>query len=157
MPGTEYTVFDVEGNRFSVLICWEAYFPVLVREFVRNGAGFLVQMTNEAWFGDTAAPYQLLASTVFRAVENRVFVARSSNTGVSGFVGPHGDMVDRVENGERDTFVEGYATYTLGPRQFETIYTRYGDIFALANLVCVVVILIIYIVRKPRYRHVGEA
>ncbi len=74
LPGTEYTVFDVEGNRFSVLICWEAYFPVLVREFVRNGAGFLVQMTNEAWFGDTAAPYQLLASTVFRAVENRVFV-----------------------------------------------------------------------------------
>ena len=156
LPGTEYSVFEVDGKPFSVLICWEAYFPALAREFVRHGAGFLVQMTNEAWFGDTAAPHQLLASTVFRAVENRVFVARSANTGVSGFINPLGRVVARVSVNGQDTFVEGYATHAVGMRRFETLYTRYGDVFAKTCLTCMGILIVGFLALRPGLRHIEQ-
>jgi len=116
LPGTEYTVFQLPEGRLSVTICWENLFSNLVRQFVKRGAQFIVNITNEAWFGETAAPYQFLSMSVFRAVENRVYVVRCANTGISCFIDPCGRVVDRVkdENG-RDIFVRGIVTGSVIP------------------------------------------
>ena len=130
IPGQEYTVFEFPGFRFGVTICWESIFPDLVRELVKKGAQVMINITNEGWFGETA-PYQFLASNVFRAVENRVYVVRCANTGISCFIDPYGRIVDRVrdETG-RDILVRGVVTRNVIPLNSNTIYTRYGDWFA---------------------------
>jgi len=127
-PGAVPLTF--EGVSMGVLICYEATFPGLSREFVRNGAGLLVNITNDAWFGRTSAPYQHLAMTRMRAVENRVFIVRSANTGISAVIDPAGRVVERSSLFER-TYLKG----RVGPgRGRTTIYTALGDFFAYACL-----------------------
>jgi len=131
LSGQEFTVFENSVCRFAVTICWETIFPDLVRRFVNQGAQFLVNITNEAWFGKSAAPYQFLSMNVFRAVENRVYVVRCANTGVSCFIDPYGRIVDRVKNqAGQDIFVQGVLTRTIRAVDSKTIYTKYGDWFA---------------------------
>lgn len=113
IPGSEYTIFRLEKEKFGVLICWENIFPGLFRKFVKNGAQFIVNITNEAWFGETAAPYQFLSMNVFRAVENRIAIVRSANTGISCFIEPNGKVIGRVQNNKKDVFVEGYLTKSI--------------------------------------------
>jgi apolipoprotein N-acyltransferase len=129
-PGTEHTVFNLNGNPFSVLICWENIFPGFFRQFVKKGAKFMVNITNEAWFKETAAPYQFLAMNVFRAVENRVSVVRSANTGISCFIDPYGRIIGKVKNNNKDIFVEGYLVKEIPLSGEKTFYTLFGDIFA---------------------------
>lgn len=130
IPGTEYKLFEMDGERFATTICWENLFPDLVRQFVKRGARFIVNITNEAWFGETAAPEQFLSMNVFRAVENGVYVVRCANTGISCFIDPCGRVVDRVKNEEgKDVFVSGFLTSEVVPLSPDTIYTRYGDWF----------------------------
>ena len=146
IPGREHTIFHVDDAKFGVLICWENVFPGLVREFVKKGANAMINITNEAWFGETAAPYQFVAMSVFRAVENRVSVARSANTGISCFIDPYGRIMGRVENNNRDIFVEGYLTQEIPLSQKRTFYTIYGDIFAYINLtICVLVLALSFL------------
>ena len=143
IPGKEYTIFDLNGAKFGVLICWENIFPELVRKFVEDSANFVVNMTNEAWFGETAAPYQFLAMSVFRAVENHVTVVRSANTGISCFIDPHGEIIGRVNNNNKDIFVEGYLTMAIPLSFKKTIYTLYGDVFVYINLVMTVLMVVL--------------
>ena len=128
VPGDRLTVFRLPGFRFGVTICWEDIFPGLVRQLVQNGAQLIINITNEAWFGETAAPYQFLSMSVFRAVENRVFVVRCANTGISCFIDPAGRIVSRVTglNGQ-DIFVRGVLTGTVIPLDSKTLYNRFGD------------------------------
>ncbi len=143
-PGKEFTVFEGPGFRFSVNICWETVFPDMVRQFVKNGAQFVVNITNEAWFGKTAAPYHFLSSNVFRAVENRIYLVRCANTGVSCFIDPYGRIVDRVKDASgQDIFVRGVLTETIIPMDSKTIYTRYGDWLAWLCIGCSALFLII--------------
>lgn len=129
-PGRDYTVFKYEPLRFSVTICWENLFPDLVRHFVKNGAEFIVNITNEAWFGKSTAPYQFLSMGVFRAVENRVYVVRCANTGISCFIDPKGHIASRVKDDKgSDVFVRGVLTDTVIPLDYKTVYTLYGDWF----------------------------
>lgn len=105
-PGKEYTVFKILNSKhetlnksetkFSVLICFEDIFPELSCKFVRNGAGFLVNMTNDAWFKCSSAPWQHAQASVFRAVENRVPVVRAANTGLSCFIDEKGRIYDKA-------------------------------------------------------------
>jgi apolipoprotein N-acyltransferase len=149
LPGKEYTVFGIPNFRFSVTICWESIFPRLVRQFVKRGAQCIVNLTNEAWFGKTAAAYHFLAASVFRAVENRVYVVRCGNTGVSCIIDPCGRIVDRVQNESRmDLFVRGYLTNTVIPMDSKTVYTRYGDWFIWLSLVFTVSILVIAFLKR---------
>jgi apolipoprotein N-acyltransferase len=135
LPGEEYTLFQLGDARFAVTICWENLFADLVREFVKRGAQFVVNITNEAWFGETAAPYQFLSMSVFRAVENGVFVVRCANTGISCLIDPCGRVLDRVKNeAGKDIFVPGVLTGKVVPRSPGTFYTRFGDWFAWACL-----------------------
>lgn len=158
VPGNEWTLFtfqpttyNLSPTTFGVLICFEDIFPDLVRGFVSRGADFMVNITNDAWFKKTPAPYQHAQASVFRAVENKISIVRSANTGLSCFISPIGKITESVKDDQGDEiFVSGYKTSEVifRPRAAShesqvtvsrTFYTRYGDIFA---WLCVVVSLI---------------
>jgi len=147
IPGKDYKIFNIDGVRFGVAICWESIFPDHFRRFVLAGAQIMLNITNEAWFGETAAPYQFLAMNVFRAVENRVSIVRSANTGVSGFIGPFGNILGTVKDGDENLFVAGYLTMDVPIARQRTFYTRYGDVFAYLNLGASV-LLMLHVISK---------
>jgi apolipoprotein N-acyltransferase len=129
-PGKEFTVFKHPDFRFGVTICWESVFPDLFREFVKHGAQCMINVTNEARFGKTAASHQVVSNSVFRAVENRIYVVRCANTGVSCIIDPYGHIINRVKDEKgQDIFVRGTITGEIIPLDSKTIYTRYGDWF----------------------------
>jgi len=150
-PGEEFTVFEVPTFRFGVTICWENVFPDLVSQFVRRGAQFMVNIGNEARFGKTSASHHFVTTSVFRAVENRVYVVRCANTGVSCFIDPYGRVVDRVtdKNG-RDIFVRGILTKAVIPLESNTFYTRYGDWLAWMSFFVALAFLIVGFTRKKQ-------
>jgi apolipoprotein N-acyltransferase len=127
--GEEYTVFDLNGARFGVTISYEIYFPAEVRRYVQGGADFLVNITNDAWYGRTAAPYQHVAMVVFRAVENNAFLVRAANTGISAVVHPTGRVL-----AASDLFEEAILVQTIRTRKEDTFYSRHGDVFAWLSL-----------------------
>lgn len=129
--GRKATVFGGAGPAFSVMICYEVIFPAEVREFVRAGATYLVNITNDAWFGRSGAPSQHLAMAAMRAVENGSYLVRAANTGISAVIAPTGEILARTE-----IFTEAAFVGTIHARQAETPYTRYGDVLAWACLVC---------------------
>jgi apolipoprotein N-acyltransferase len=126
-PGAEYAIADVGGAHVSSFICYEAIFPDLVREFTARGADLLVNMTNDAWYGRTSAPYQHFAMAAFRAVENRKYLVRAANTGITAVVDPHGRTLEKTALFERTTLVRDVP---IVPGQ--TFYSRHGDVFAWA-------------------------
>lgn len=128
--GRAATVLSLDGMRFGVMICYEAIFPEEVRQFVRRGAGFLVNITNDAWFGRSGAPYQNLAMASLRAVENGSYLVRAANTGVSAVIAPTGEILAQT-----GIFTEAALVGTIRPRVAETPYTRYGDVLPWACLV----------------------
>ena len=149
--GREYAIFKIPNlkslpvrqagqipNKFSVLICFEDLFPGLSRHFVRKGADFLINITNDAWYKKTSAAAQHFQASVFRAVENRLTLVRSANTGVSGFIAPTGKVISLVrdESGE-NIFISGYLTeeISMPERKTLTIYTRFGDVFIILLLI----------------------
>ena len=121
-------VFSLAGrSRFSVLICFEDTFPFLSRESVERGAQFLVVITNDAWFSKSAAAYQHLQASVFRAIENGVPVIRSANTGVSAFIDQRGKVLDRVKDQRgSDTFIAGGLVRSVSPSNEKTFYRTNG-------------------------------
>jgi apolipoprotein N-acyltransferase len=130
LPGRGLNLFSLDGIRFATPICSEMMDPDLCRRMVKEGAVFLANISNEAWFGDTAFPHQFLALCVFRAAENRVNVVRATNTGISCFIDPYGRITGRVIKDGKDTFVEGTLTREILLSPPGTFYTRCGDIFA---------------------------
>jgi apolipoprotein N-acyltransferase len=126
-PGESMTVMSLEGcPTFSVLICYEAIFPELARMAVSRGAQLLVNITNDGWFGATGAPYQHLAMAGLRSVENRVWLLRSANTGVSAAFDPAGRMVKSIPLQQSGHFVvQAPCSEEVG-----SFYSRFGDIFA---------------------------
>ena len=131
IPGKTYTLFQISGKKFGTPICSENMFPNVFRRFVRDGARFMVSVTNEGFLGHTQAPYQSLVINVFRAVENKVAIVRSATTGVSGFIDPDGEIVDRIRDGDgNDLFVSGILARDVPLSNEKTFYTMHGDIFA---------------------------
>jgi len=128
VPGLTPTVFRLPTARFGVLICYEDVFPALTRRFVAGGADFLVNITNDAWYGPTSAPRQHLAQATLRAVENRVPLVRAANTGISAIVDPDGRI--RWQGPLFETFAHVDEIAWPGVR---TLYTRFGDVFAWAS------------------------
>lgn len=139
LPGGEFTIFQCSTFRFGTPICWENLFPELPREFVKRGAQFLANITNEAWFDRSVGPQHYVISSVFRAVENRIYVVRCANTGVSCFIDPHGRITGKVQKDGKDTLIEGYLTRPVYLSDERTFYTRHGDVFAYLCLLISVV------------------
>ncbi|MFI5304950.1 MAG: apolipoprotein N-acyltransferase [Nitrospiria bacterium] len=134
--GNRPTVFALPEHPFGTLICFEVIFPELFRKFVNQGAVFMTTITNDAWFGDTSAPYQHLSMVVFRAVENRTPIARAANTGISGFIDSRGNVLATTS-----LFVPDQITVDLKYYEERTFYTQYGDIFGWSVLsACILLI-----------------
>lgn len=121
-PGKSYVLHRYNNWFFASPICYEIIFPALVRRFVAKGANFLVTITNDGWYGRTSAPPQHWAQAVFRAVENRRFLARAATTGVSGFVDPYGRILAQSE-----LMTKTYLVQDIRPLSTFTFYTKYGD------------------------------
>ena len=137
--GRDYTVMRMGKGSFGTAICFEVIFPELVRHFVLGGANFLTTITNDAWFGNSGAPYQHFDMSVFRAVENRRAMVRAANTGISGVILPSGEVIARTSLFKR---VEMTAEVPL--MKEKTFYTLYGDVFAyLCSLITACFIAII--------------
>ncbi|MGC2424391.1 MAG: apolipoprotein N-acyltransferase [Nitrospirota bacterium] len=122
--GRDYTVMRMSKGSFGTAICFEVIFPELVRQFVLGGANFLTSITNDAWFGNSGAPYQHFDMSVFRAVENRRAMVRAANTGISGVILPSGEVIATTSIFKRDTM-----TAEVPLMEEKTFYTLYGDIF----------------------------
>ena len=156
--GKEYTIFKIQNsklktqNSFAVLICFEDLFPELSRSFAKKDADFLINITNDAWFKMTSSPYQHLQASVFRAVENRVALIRSANTGVSGFIAPTGKIISLVEDRKgRNIFISGYDTEEIIiTKRNLSFYTRYPDIFIIACFLIILFGMIPRIRSKPK-------
>ena len=134
--GKRATVFELNGSRLGVSICYEIIFPDLVRQPVKNGAEYLVNITNDAWFGKTAASHQHISIAALRAVENRTPIIRAANTGISGIIDPTGELRNTTQLFTRE-FVIGDIAPNKGPRTF---YSQFGDIFSYLCLMLTVTI-----------------
>ncbi|MFA5369944.1 MAG: apolipoprotein N-acyltransferase [Candidatus Omnitrophota bacterium] len=153
ISGSEHTLFnprDTGRPVFACLICFEDIFPDLARRSAFSGADFMVNITNDAWFGRTSAAYQHAANSVFRAVENRRPFARCANTGLTCFIKSSGRIYRQVDVNSQAIFVEGFITDEIGlsPCPGLTFYTKYGDIFILSCLLIIGCFMIDY----TRYR-----
>jgi apolipoprotein N-acyltransferase len=137
-PGNSLLLHKWRGKTYGSPICYEIIFPNLVRQFAAKGAHFLVTITNDAWFGSSAAPEQHFAIATLRAVENRRFLFRSATTGVSGLIDPYGRIVTRTELNTEAVLVE-----TIIPMDEKTLYTRWGDWLPLVSLTLTALFLIL--------------
>ena len=135
--GEEVATLAIPRGKFGVLICYEAIFPDLTRQFVQKGAQFLVNITNDAWFGRSAAPFQHISMARLRAIENRVPIARAANTGVSGFIDPSGRLIQSSE-----IFTKAILSDTIYLRKTWSFYTQFGDIFTYCCLGYTILFLI---------------
>ena len=122
----------------GVLICYEISIPSLSRREVRDGSLMLLNVTNDAWFGRSWGPYQHLAVSAVRAMENRVPVLRAANTGISAIIDRNGRIVRSIPLEERGVVVADIET---GGGQ--TVYTRYGDWIV---ILCVAVISVYFLI-----------
>ncbi len=127
------------GDRpVSTAICYEIVYPDLVRRFVAAGSQLLTTITNDAWFGETSAPYQHFAQASMRAIENGRYLVRAANTGISGVVDPYGRVV--VQSGLFEPAV------LVAPVVFQTattLYTRTGDLFAYLSTLVTLALLVV--------------
>ncbi len=154
--GDEFVVYQMQARsqagrsyRFAVPICYEDVTPDICRTFVQGPDGgkrvdFLLNLSNDGWFNHTSELPQHYVGSVFRAVENRVGVARAVNTGISGFIDPAGRVYDRVRDGDR-LFGEGIigtSVSTIFTDTRHSLYTRWGDWFAHACTVLLVLMAV---------------
>jgi apolipoprotein N-acyltransferase len=133
-PGTRATPFELEDLdvRASVLICFEDVFPQLARKDITPGTDFLVNITNDGWFGESAAQWQQAATALFRAVENRVPLIRCCNNGLTCWVDEYGRLRQVFRDTRGTVYGPGFMVATVplhpaGEPHSLTFYTRHGD------------------------------
>jgi apolipoprotein N-acyltransferase len=125
--GTQHKVFTLNGHRIGVFICYEAVFGDEVREFARDGAEVLVNISDDGWYGDTSAPWQHLNIARMRAIENRRWLLRDTNNGVTAAIDPYGRVRQSIARHVRDALPAEF-----GYRDDVTFYSAHGDVFAWA-------------------------
>jgi apolipoprotein N-acyltransferase len=123
--GTERKVFRLNGHRYGVFLCYESVFADEVRQFAQLGAEVLVNLSDDGWYGDTSAPWQHLNMARMRAIENRRWLLRDTNNGVTAVIDPYGRVRQSIPRHQADALHAGY-----GFRSDVTFYTAHGDIFA---------------------------
>jgi apolipoprotein N-acyltransferase len=131
-PGSERRIFHLNGpdgkiHRYGVFICYEAVFADEVRQFARNGAQVLVNLSDDGWYGDTSAPWQHLNMARMRAIENRRWLLRDTNNGVTASIDPYGRVRQSIPRHQVDALPAEFAF-----RDDITFYTAHGDVFAWA-------------------------
>jgi apolipoprotein N-acyltransferase len=124
-PGTKRTIFPLSKHQVGIFICYESIFGDEVRTFVKGGADVLVNISDDGWYGDTGAPWQHLDMARMRAIENRRWILRDTNTGVTTAIDPHGRGVFTTPRHVRQAFA-----FAFDYRSDLTFYTLHGDWFA---------------------------
>ncbi len=130
-------------------ICYEIIFPNLARAMTKNNAALLINITNDAWYGRSSAPYQHFSMAKFRAVENRRSLIRAANTGISGFIDPSGMVI-----GSTELFEDAVMTHTVPILSIKTFYSSYGDLFAIACLLLTLIVALQSFVRNLSFRRI---
>lgn len=139
-----FTPLEFKTYQTGVLICFEILFPSIASDFVSSGAHVLTTITNDAWFGYTAAARQHFSISVFRAVENRRSLIRAANTGISGFIDPRGVVLQKTA-----LFTDAAISQDLPVLKEISFYTRNKDIFAWAAMVA---FLICFMLKRLKHR-----
>lgn len=141
-PGSGRTLGEIDGHKYGAFICYEAIYPDLISGFALDGAELLVNITNDAWYGYTSAPYQHFEMARVRAVESGRYLVRAANTGISAVVDPRGRVLARTGLFEPAALVLDVPFVAT-----TTLYTRIGDVFA---WLCVVVAVgALLLARRP--------
>src|SRR6266852_9447415 len=123
--GTNYRLMPVGNLRAGVFICIESAYPSIARRFTNEGAGVLINISNDGYLGPTAVIRQHLANAIFRAVENGRPLARVTNTGITAFIEPNGSI-----KGATTVFQTAVRTWTVTQTEAQqTFYTKHGDLF----------------------------
>ena len=148
--GRDYKIFEHDGRTFAVVICYEDIFPGLVRRFVSRGAEFLVNISNEGWFYESAEADQHLAIARCRAIECRRGMVRATNSGISCLIDPLGRVVKAVEKNGRTKLVDGWLTGRVPLCSGQTVYVRVGDAFALACCAAFACLAVLAWLARPR-------
>jgi apolipoprotein N-acyltransferase len=141
--GEDQPPFRYAFGDAGLLICYESIFPQLSREYRRGGAEILVNITNDAWFGRSIAPYQHEAHLALRAIENRVGIVRAANTGISGYVDPLGRF-----HGETELETSASRTYDVHTTSVTTLFVRVGDWVGVGSLIATVALVTFAWVRR---------
>jgi apolipoprotein N-acyltransferase len=123
-PGEERKVFRLNGHSYGVFICYESVFADEIREFAQMGAEVLVNISDDGWYGDTSAPWQHLNMARMRAIENRRWILRDTNNGITAAIDPYGRVRQSIPRHQTDALPAGY-----GFRDDVTFYTAHGDVF----------------------------
>ena len=132
-PGdAEQKLLNLNGTKRGAAICYESIFPYLFSGDTRDGADVFVNITNDGWYLDTAAPYQHFIANIFRAVENRRTVLRAANNGISGLIDPWGRVQVKTALNQRTVLEVNASVYGA-----EALFPLYGHWFALAALLIV--------------------
>ena len=126
-PGPGPRPLDMDGTPVGAAICYEIIYPDLVRGFVTRGSRLLTTLTNDAWYGRTAAPYQHFQQATMRAIELGRYLVRAANTGISGVVDPYGRVVASTPLFERRVLAANVRLLDV-----RTLYSRTGDVLAYA-------------------------
>ena len=135
--GAGFYPLSLDNKKIGVLICYEGILPSAARAYKNQSAELLVNITNDAWFGSTSAPFQHFSMAIFRAVETRLYVIRSANTGISGIIDPAGRVVAKTPIFE-EAALSGVVKFVKIP----TLYDRYGDI---GVIICFVITILCFI------------
>jgi apolipoprotein N-acyltransferase len=142
-PGASMVVLPVGPHKINTAICYEVVYPSLIREAVTNGSQLLTTITNDAWYGQSSAPYQHFALASMRAIEQGRYLARAANTGISGVVDPYGRVVQQSAIFEQSGLVETVRILTT-----QTTYARIGDAIAYFAILVTIAALVV----TPRIR-----
>lgn len=152
-PGVSHEPLDLDQKgKLGVLICYEGIFPEICRQTVRRGAKILVNLTNDAWYDRSSAPYQHFSFYVLRAIESERYVIRCANTGISGIIDPRGRVIEK--SGLMDvTSIFGEVMF----RDSETVYVRYGEWFLISLFVLYSILLFSFYLRKRSSGRISES
>ncbi len=142
--GTEYTVFETGGVKFSTPICFEDVFGYLSRKFVNSGAEVIVNLTNDSWSGSLSSQMQHLGMAVFRAIENRRSLVRSANSGMTGIIDPDGRIISLLDPFVADYLVADVPVYT----EISTVYSMLGDWFASLSILLALAFILLGLIRS---------
>jgi apolipoprotein N-acyltransferase len=144
--GNESGIFELGGRKFGILICFEISAPELVRKLKSSGADFVVTISNDAWFEDSAELDLAREQALIRAVESRIGIVRTVNGGISSFIDPVGRARDLEAGGARK-MVEGRMFGSIAYTNSGSTYAEIGDVFA-AILGFIVILTLVYLLYK---------
>ncbi|MFZ5979121.1 MAG: apolipoprotein N-acyltransferase, partial [Candidatus Zixiibacteriota bacterium] len=148
-PGDSMVIFEIPGAKYGVLICYESTFPEYAREMILRGADFIVGITNDTWFGNSVGIYMHARMFLTRAVENRCWMARVANSGISYIVDDYGRVREYLGYNEVAVIKGKIKPLEETPGSY---FTRHGDIIGLASFLMLaglsVILIVVWLTQK---------